>query len=329
MVAVLGSMLYAMSGRPADAERWADAVDRWQYGAATRPDDPFTQAWAAVLRAGLCRRGAGQMRADADEEVREFAEQKIADPSAATFQGIARVLGGDLAGGDASLQDAVRVGEAADEDECRGIALCERSLLAIARGDWSEAEMLAGRARSAFGRAGLEESYVTPLSSAVHARIAMHRGDAPAARQELVTAQRLRPELTYAIPHLAVQARIELARVHLALADPAGARTLMREIDEVLRRRPGLGTLVGEAGALRARLAKESGSSAPGPSALTAAEIRLLPLLSTHLSAAEIAAELVLSRHTIKSRMKSIYRKLDASTRNQAVTRARKFGLLE
>jgi LuxR family maltose regulon positive regulatory protein len=327
MVAVLGSMLYAMSGRPADAERWADAVDSWQYGAATRLDDPFTQAWAAVLRAGLCRRGAGQMRADADEAVREFAEQKIADPSAATFQGIARVLGGDLAGGDASLQDAVRIGEA--NDETSGIALCERSLLAIARGDWSEAEVLAGRARSAFGRAGLEESYVTPLSSAVHARIAMHRGDAPAARQELVTAQRLRPELSYAIPHLAVQARIELARVHLALADPAGARTLMREIDEVLRRRPGLGTLVGEAGALRAILAKERGSSVPGASALTAAEIRLLPLLSTHLSAAEIAADLLLSRHTIKSRMKSIYRKLDASTRNQAVTRARDLGLLE
>ena len=103
----------------------------------------------------------------------------------------------------------------------------------------------------------------------------------------------------------------------------------MREIDEVLRRRPGLGTLVGEAEALRARLAKERGASVPRASALTAAEIRLLPLLSTHLSAAEIAAELVLSRHTIKSRMKSLYRKLDACTRNQAVTRARDLGLLE
>jgi len=62
---------------------------------------------------------------------------------------------------------------------------------------------------------------------------------------------------------------------------------------------------------------------------VTAAEIRLLPLLPTHLSAAEIAAELALSRHTIKSRMKSLYRKLDASTRSQAVARARDVGLLE
>jgi LuxR family maltose regulon positive regulatory protein len=73
-------------------------------------------------------------------------------------------------------------------------------------------------------------------------------------RQELVNAQRLRPELTYALPHLAVQARIELTRVHVALADLAGAKTLMREADELLRRRPGLGTLVGQARALRTQL---------------------------------------------------------------------------
>ena len=39
MVAVMASFLSAMMGRPAEAERWADAVDRWQYGDAARPDD--------------------------------------------------------------------------------------------------------------------------------------------------------------------------------------------------------------------------------------------------------------------------------------------------
>jgi LuxR family maltose regulon positive regulatory protein len=103
----------------------------------------------------------------------------------------------------------------------------------------------------------------------------------------------------------------------------------MREIDELLKRRPGLGTLADEAKALQAQLASEHGSSVPGASALTAAELRLLPLLSTHLSVPEIAAELFLSPHTIKSQMKSIYRKLDATTRNQAVIRAREQGLLD
>jgi LuxR family maltose regulon positive regulatory protein len=105
-----------------------------------------------------------------------------------------------------------------------------------------------------------------------------------------------------------VQARIEMTHVYLALSDTTGARTLMREIDAILRRRPGLGTLVGQAETLRAHVAKAHGSSTPGASALT-------------------AAELVLSPHTIKSQMQSAYRKLDASTRSQAITRARDLGL--
>ena len=62
---------------------------------------------------------------------------------------------------------------------------------------------------------------------------------------------------------------------------------------------------------------------------MTAAELRLLPLLTTHLSFPEIAAEMFVSRNTVKSQVLSIYRKLDSSSRNQAVTRARELGLLE
>jgi LuxR family maltose regulon positive regulatory protein len=157
----------------------------------------------------------------------------------------------------------------------------------------------------------------------------MHAGDFSAARQYLVRAQRARPLLTYALPHVAVQARIELTRVHLALADIAGARMLMWEIDELLKRRPGLGTLVGEAQALRAQLAKQRGASAPGASALTGAELRLLPLLTTHLSFPELGSELFVSPSTVKSQATSIYRKLGVSSRSRAVTIARELGLLD
>ena len=163
----------------------------------------------------------------------------------------------------------------------------------------------------------------------MHARTALHRGDIPAARQELISAQRMRHELTYALPHLAVQARIELVRACIALTDLAGAWTLTREIDELFRHRPGLGTLVGEAKALRTQLSKLHGPEAPGASALTAAELRLLPILATHLSFRQIAEQMSLSRHTVKAEVTSIYRKLGASSRDQAVMRARDLGLLD
>jgi LuxR family transcriptional regulator, maltose regulon positive regulatory protein len=103
----------------------------------------------------------------------------------------------------------------------------------------------------------------------------------------------------------------------------------MREIDELLGQRPGLGTLTGEAQKLGIRLSAERNPATAGASALTAAELRLLPLLSTHLSFPEIAAELFLSPNTIKSQAYSLYRKLGASTRSQAVARARDLALLE
>jgi LuxR family transcriptional regulator, maltose regulon positive regulatory protein len=329
LLAMLASILSVQTGRPAEAERWAGVIDRWQDQDASRPEDPAAEAWAALQRAVLCRHGVGQMRADADEAARRFAAAGMAAPAIPLMQGIAQVLSGDLDGGDASFEETLSAEEQAGAPDVFAAALCERSLVAMARRDWDRAGALAGQAGAVLRRAGLAECYVTSLVCAVQARAALHGGNVPAARQQLVRAQRLRPLLTYAIPHLAVQARIELTRAHLALADLAGARTLMREIDELLRRRPGLGTLTGEAQALRTRLSKEPSPGVPGASSLTAAELRVMPLLATHLSFSEIAAELFLSPHTVKSRMKSIYRKLAASTRNQAVTRARELGLLE
>jgi LuxR family transcriptional regulator, maltose regulon positive regulatory protein len=329
MLAVLAAFLGATVGSPVEAERWADVVDRWQRAGAARAGDPATEAWATVLRACLCRRGVEQMRADADEAVRRCAREGILAPAAVLLQGTARALCGDLAGGDAYLEDAASGAREVGAHEVLAAALCERSLLAMAGHDWDRAGILAEQAGTALSRARIEDSYVTTLVCAVQARAAMHRRDLPAARRQLARAQRLRALLTYALPHVAVQARIELARVHIALGDLAGARTLMREADELLRRRPGLGTLAGEAEALRAWLSGQRSPGDTGTSALTAAELRLLPLLTTHLSLPEIAQELSLSPHTVKSQAWSIYRKLGASSRSQMIARSRELGLLE
>ena len=325
LTAVCASLFAGATGQAAEAERWADVIDHWQHQDAAQPADAYTKALAGMTRAFMCRRGVEQMRADADEAVRTFAAAGFAFAGAFLMRGMAQILSGDLDGGDAFFEEAISIG-AGGGAEVLAYLRCERSLVAMARNQWDRAEAFASQARAVLSPAGMEDAFVC----AVQARVALHRGDILTARRELVNAQRLRHLLPYAAgPHLAVQARIELIRAYLALADLAGARTIMQEVDEALKQRPRLGTLVSEVEAIRTRLAKERGSSVPGASALTAAEFRLLPLLSTHLPVPEIAAELVLSPHTIKSQMKSIYRKLDASTRTQVVSRARELGLLE
>ena len=325
IIAVWAAFAAAQTGRPAEADRWAAVVDRWEYGDENPADDPAALAWAATVRAALCRQGVKQMRTDADEAVQRFAAAGIVAPVAGLCQGLALILSGDSHGADAVLEEAITVGRDVGAPDVLAYLWCERSLLAIARGDWSSAGAFASQAHTVVRRAGIEEMLVCALQ----ARVAWHRGDVAAAQRELVNAQRLRPLVTYAYPHLAVQARLELIRVHLALADMAGARTLMREVDEIFKPRPELGTLVGEAQVLRVRLSAERAPSSPGASSLTVAELRVLPMLATHLSLPEIGAEMFLSPHTVKSQAMSIYRKLGASSRHQAVIRSRELGLLE
>jgi LuxR family maltose regulon positive regulatory protein len=62
--------------------------------------------------------------------------------------------------------------------------------------------------------------------------------------------------------------------------------------------------------------------------AISRAESRVLRLLASSLSLGEIAGELYLSRNTVKSHARSLYRKLGVATRSQAVDCARREGLL-
>jgi LuxR family maltose regulon positive regulatory protein len=158
--------------------------------------------------------------------------------------------------------------------------------------------------------------------------VLLRRGGWDEARTTLASARRLCPSLTQALPWLAVQTRLELVRVHLTLRDADGARLLLMEVDQVFRRRPELGVLCAQrrqlAGEVESvhelRLVRESG--------LTRAELRLLPMLSTHLSFREIGERLNVSRNTIKTQAISVYRKLGVASRSEAIDRASRLGLI-
>ena len=92
--------------------------------------------------------------------------------------------------------------------------------------------------------------------------------------------------------------------------------------------RPHMGSLVAEAQELRDRVSATSGTPGAWTMSLTGAELRLLPYLATHLTSPEIATRLFISRNTVKSEATSIYRKLSASSRSEAIERAVEVGLL-
>ena len=326
LVAVQASWLFALTGQAATAERWADAVDRRRPAGLSPEEAAMTEALALQLRAALCRRGFEAMRTDAEEAIARFGSA-LGTPY--LLRGIAILLAGDDEAAERAFEEAIDVNEGLGTTVDLVIALAERSLVATSRGAWDEAERFAEQARSHVESAHLGEYSTSAIVDAASARVAVHRGDAKAARGYLVHAQHLRGLLTHALPYLAVQTRLELARSYVGLDELGAAKTLLREIAELLRRQPDLGILPEQAAQLRSQLGRSDGSSNGGSHTLTTAELRLLPYLSTHLSFREIGEELYLSPNTVKSQAISIYRKLGVSSRSDAIRSARTVGLLE
>jgi LuxR family maltose regulon positive regulatory protein len=220
----------------------------------------------------------------------------------------------------------VEVGTRAGALPAVSIALAERCLVAIERHHWDEAATLADQAHAIVQRGRLEDYVPITVVYAVLARTAAHQGETRRARAHLARAARLRPQLTYATPQLAVQALLELGRAYLALGDGAGTKQTLREANDILHRRPDLGILPEQAEGLRSQLDRIH-ERIIGASSLTRAELRLLPLLATHFTFREIGERLYVSQNTVKRQAVSIYRKLGVSSRSQAVQRAQELGL--
>jgi LuxR family transcriptional regulator, maltose regulon positive regulatory protein len=243
--------------------------------------------------------------------------------------GLATMIRGDDEVADSLFAEASEVGIRIGGMPVASLALAERSLIATSRGEGAAADDLAERARFVVRQAHLDEHITTGPVRAASARAALRAGDHDGARAELAAAHRLRPILTWAFPSIAIQTRLELARVHVGLSDVPGARTLLAEVDEILEHRPDLGTLTTQALELRTHIGTVRSGWAPGPTTLTGAELRLLTFLPTHLSFREIGARLFVSPNTVKTQAISIYRKLGVSTRSDAVQAARDLRLLE
>jgi LuxR family transcriptional regulator, maltose regulon positive regulatory protein len=332
-VAVLGAWVQALVGRPAGAERWADAAERRVSEAdrapvaRTLPDGSTMESYLAMLRGLLCRNGVGRMRTDAQVALAGLGPASPWRATALLLEGVANLLDGQADQADPILAHAVELGTATGALPAASTALAERAIVAMERQQWGEATTLAEQALATLQTGRLNDYIMSPLIHTVAARTALHRGDVPRANEYLARATRLRPLLTYAIPSLAVQTLLELGRAYLTLDDTAGPRTVLRQARGILQRRPDLGVLPDQAEELHAKLDTLRGGI-PGVSTLTTAELRLLPLLPTHLSFQEIGQRLYISKHTVKTQAVSIYRKLGASSRSQAVQRLQEIGLL-
>jgi LuxR family maltose regulon positive regulatory protein len=324
-VAVEGSRIHAFRGRPDQAEEWLAAAER---GVPTNGEGSATRACIDVLRAAMCADGPERMLANAESALAELPPEHPWHPWALVVIGAAHLLLGEDDLADRLLATAAEASDRLGRAESRALALSERSLLAAGR-DEEEAETLALEARRLIENGELDAYATSALDLAATARALLRHGQWDEARRQLTITQRLAPSLTHAIPWLSVQVRLELGHAYVTLRDRNGAEGLLAEAQEILRLRPSLGVLGEQVARLEAEIDAMPQAVGGGGSGLTRAELRLLPLLSTHLSFREIGERLFVSRNTIKTQAISVYRKLGVSSRSDAITRAAELGLVE
>lgn len=324
--------LMAVAGWCSAFEGDARAADRWgDLLAGLGPDAPDVEglpplaAARSLLRALLWQHGLTAAMQDAAYAVCAPGAHAWHD-HALLLHGWASRLGGDPGRATEAFGEASRLAAVSGHGMTLILAESELARSAVDAGALDDADRHLDRAMGAMGTPGLDGSAAACLLRAVAARRALRRYDSATAARLLTAAMRDRGLCTYAVPVLAVEVRIELCRAQLAVGDTAAAAHLLREIDDVLWLRPGLGALEGAVDDLRDDLRRST--RVLGPSPLTPAELRLLPLLQTHLTIAEIAARLFVSRNTAGTQIGSIYRKLGVSTRSAAVERAAEVGLL-
>jgi LuxR family maltose regulon positive regulatory protein len=121
-----------------------------------------------------------------------------------------------------------------------------------------------------------------------------------------------------------VDGLLALAPTAAALGDRARAEAALAEAEAVLAVCPDPGVLPGRLAAARAAL----GPARQADGELSERELTVLRLLSGGLTEREAAGELFLSFNTVHSHVKSAYRKLGASSRAEALARARDERLL-
>ena len=329
-LAVYAAWSCVLSGRPEDAERLLNLADGATSTGPLADGSATIEPWIATLRAHMMRNGIERALADANLALDRLPPGSWWVPGSLRMRGVSHGLLGateretqDL---NASITTAQALGAPGDDVP---VAQALLALRAAKQGAWGKAAELALSAQAIVDGKDLGDYASSAIVHAATARVAVHEARNGAARAALARAHSLRPLLDHGVPWLTIGVGLELTRAHLALGEAGAARTVLTETERVLELRPRMGSLVEEARELRERVAATSGSAGAWAMSLTGAELRLLPYLATHLTFPEIASRLFISRNTVKTEAVSIYRKLSASSRGEAIERAIEVGLVE
>jgi LuxR family maltose regulon positive regulatory protein len=289
----------------------------------------YVQCVAAMVRAATVDDDVG----DAIRQGRRAVAiaQKSADQTlAAALAGWARALylAGDLDQAWAASMRAVEHPDIERRPPGHAVARSTLALIAAERGWLASARTHAEKSKSLVGDVASSRSWLGANASAALGQVLAEEGNLSDAERELAQAEHFFRDEIATVHHawaLVLLARIRCRRGHLDEAS-----TALHCADQAIAELADGGRVPSLAAEV-ARELEHARDRAGGGELLEApseAELTVLRLLASDLSAREIGAELFLSANTVRTHTRSIYRKLGVNSRADAVARADVLGLL-
>ena len=327
-VAYVAAWIRGYSGASKDqTEVWLAAVER-DGAEGGLPDGVSSMAFGANLaRASLVFDDVRRSTAAGRRAL------KLAGPESLQFWWMAQsalghslYLAGQAAGTRPQLEELVRRVPADAQPVAVVLALAVLSLLAGDQGDDDSAIALARQAAATADAQGLSAEPMCGIAYAALGRALAREGELAGAELQLERA--LEP---VRIDSMLVQrafALLLLASVRRDRGDLAGARTIVGQARALIEGAADPGSLPVLLEQTERTLASAPRRRIESTASLSERELMVLRLLPTRLSTRDIGRELSVSVTTIRSQVQSIYRKLEASTRAEAVAHARDRGLL-
>ncbi|HEY6581235.1 MAG TPA: LuxR C-terminal-related transcriptional regulator, partial [Rubrobacter sp.] len=320
--------LCALSGRREECEEYLALAEGIRREGPLPDGTVSVESGAATLRAVFGFGGIGEMveaarRADALGLDRTSPQA----PLVKLGVGISWYFSGELARARRALEGGLRLVNDGHPVLRIGMLSC-LSFVAGDEGHPEEAESLAREARNLVDRFGLQAIPQSTWAPIALGRVLAGRGRPEEAQEELEGALSARRRLPGLSPWPTLVGLLALAQVRAALGDRAGGREPLAEAGAILETNLDAGIfpelLERQERKVRARRPREGQLDVE----LTERELDVLRLLDGDLSTRHMAENLYVAPSTVRTQVKSIYRKLGVSSRAEAAEEARARGLI-
>ncbi len=260
----------------------------------------------------------------------ELAQRGVDETLVAALSALARALyfAGDLDGARSAASRAIDHPDTARRAPGVAVAHAVLSVVAADRGRLATARDHAEAARAIVGRITSSRSWLGSAVAEALGTVLAAEGDLVGAEREFSTSERFLEDEIATVPHARLLIRLADIRCRRGRLDEA-ADTLGRAREKLAELRDsGTVPVFADEVAIELEKARSNASADEILELPSEAEVAVLLWLASDLSVREIGAQLYLSPNTVRSHVRSIYRKLRVGSRGEAVARAEGIGLL-